>query len=133
MLSAYPWAQDAIESRTLASPTVLAYLDSLIATMLDGGLSADLVHHAMHALSTRMWGFTRDVLPTPRLPEDPVERRVALSTYAQSFPAIIRMSTTSPHAGTACDADAEFTFALDLLLTGIASLHHTGWTRDAPS
>lgn len=126
-LIAHPWARDAVESRTLASPDVLAYMDSLMATMFDGGLSADLVHHAMHALSTRMWGFTRDVMPTPSLPADPAQRAAAMTDYARTYPAIVRMATTAPGAGADCDDDAEFAFALDLLLDGIARRHDEGW------
>ncbi|MGC3992696.1 MAG: TetR/AcrR family transcriptional regulator C-terminal domain-containing protein [Propionicimonas sp.] len=127
VLLAHPWARDAIESRTLATATTLAYMDSLMAAMLAGGLSADLVHHAMHTLSTRMWGFTRDVLPTPRVPEAPEERARALSDFSASYPAIVRMATTSSHAGASCDEDAEFAFALDLILDGIGRLHEDGW------
>lgn len=128
VIAAHPWARTAIETRTSASPTVLAYMDSLMAIMFAGGLSADLVHHAMHALSTRMWGFTRDVLPTPSLPAEPQPRAQALSEFAASYPAIVRMATTAPHAGAACDEDAEFSFALDLLIDGFARLHEQEWS-----
>lgn len=123
----HSWLPDAIESRVVATPTLLAYLDDLIGIMLDGGLSADLVHHAMHALSVRMWGFTRDVVPMPALPDEPAARAQALATYAASYPSIIRMATTAPAAGAGCDADAEFAFALDLLLDGVERLHALGW------
>jgi len=125
VLVRHPWARDAIESRPLATPAVLAHMDSLMALMFDGGLSPELVHHSMHALSTRMWGFTRDVLPTPKPPDDPEERARAMADFAESYPAIVRMATTSPHAGLACDDDAEFEFALDLLLSGIERLNET--------
>nr|WP_156609903.1 TetR/AcrR family transcriptional regulator [Auraticoccus cholistanensis] len=128
VMQAHPWAQAAIETRATASPTVLAYMDSLMAVMFDGGLSADLVHHAMHALSTRMWGITRDVLPTPEAPADPALRAHAMSEFAAAYPAIVRMATTAPHAGAGCDDDAEFAFALDLLVDGIARLHEQGWS-----
>jgi len=128
VMTAHPWAQTAIETRTKASPTVLAYMDSLIAILFEGGLSPDLVHHAMHALSTRMWGITRDVLPTPAVPDDPAERARAMTGFAASYPAIVRMATTAPHAGEACDDDAEFAFALDILLDGFQRLHAAGWT-----
>jgi len=128
LMNQHPWAQGAIETRTSASPAVLAHMDALMAHMFDGGLSADLVHHAMHALSTRMWGFTRDVLPTPTLPEDPDQRAAALAGYAQQYPAIIRMATSAPRAGDECDSDAEFRFALDILLDAIERLHESGWT-----
>ncbi|MDL5350706.1 TetR/AcrR family transcriptional regulator C-terminal domain-containing protein [Microbacterium sp. zg-YB36] len=127
VMNAHPWAQTAIETRATASPTVLAYMDSLMAIMFEGGLSADLVHHAMHALSTRMWGITRDVLPTPAVPEDPIARAQAMAAFAGAYPAIVRMASTAPHAGAACDDDAEFAFALDLLIDGFARLHEQGW------
>lgn len=126
-LRSHGWAREAIETRELATPRVLAHMNSLMDAMFAGGLSADLIHHAMHALSTRMWGFTRDVLPTPSLPDDPDERAAAMAGYAEQYPAIIRMATTAPGAGTACDEDAEFDFALDLLLDGVDRLHREGW------
>jgi AcrR family transcriptional regulator len=124
----HPWAREAIETRTTASATVLAYMDALMGTMFDGGLSADLVHHGMHALSTRMWGFTRDVLPTPAVPEDPQEREAAMRAFAAAYPSIVRMATTATDAGHACDEDAEFAFALDILLDALERLHADGWT-----
>lgn len=127
-LRTHPWAQDAIETRTLASPVVLQYMNHLMASMFDGGLSPDLVHHAMHALSTRMWGFTRDVMPTPQLPEADADRDAALAGFAREYPAIVRMATTAHGAGAACDSDAEFAFALDLLLDGVERLHDDGWS-----
>lgn len=125
-LRRHPWTQGAIESRTIATPTVLAHMDALMAIMFAGGLSADLVHHAMHALGTRMWGFTRDVLPMPPLPAG-AERELALAAFASRFPAIAQMATTASGAGDGCDSDAEFAFALDLLIDGIDRLHTAGW------
>lgn len=132
-LSSHAWAVDAIATRTAASPVVLAYMDSLMASMFDGGLPADLVHHAMHALSTRMWGFTLEVMPTPTVPDDPATRASAMSAFSASYPAIARMATTAPGAGTACDSDTEFAFALDLLLEGVARRHSEGWTSTGSS
>ena len=127
-VSSHAWTRQAIETREHATPRVLAHMDALMADMFAGGLSADLVHHAMHALSTRMWGFTRDVLPTPVPPDDPRERAAVMAAFATTYPAIIRMATTAPHAGRACDDEAEFSFALDLLLDGIRRRHEQSWT-----
>ncbi len=115
----HPWATDAIATRTHATPTVLAYLDSLMGLLLAGGLSVDLLHNAMHALSTRMWGFTREVFPTPAVPADPTERAAMYERFRSEYPNIVAMSAGSAHAGAGCDAQAEFEFALDLLLDGI--------------
>lgn len=124
----HDWATAAIESRTLASPIVLHYMDALMGILRSGGLSFDLVHHAMHALSTRMWGFTREVFPTPQLPADAEQRTAALQGFARDYPNIVGMTVAIADSGGACDSDAEFTFALDLLLDGIEQKHQSGWT-----
>ena len=127
ILVAHPWMREAIETRPLATPQALAHMDALMAAMFDGGLSADLVHHAMHALSTRMWVFTRDAMPTPSVPEDPHERERVVAAFTASYPSIMRMATYAPHAAAGCDEDAEFGFALDLILAGVYQLHQGGW------
>ena len=122
-IDAHPWAWGAIETRTLAGPAVLGYMDSLMGIMFAGGLSADVVHEGMHVLSTRMWGFTRDVLPTPQMPTDPAEQARAFEMYAQHYPNIVRMATTATGAGTDCDSQAEFEFALDIIIDGLRRRH----------
>ena len=122
-IEAHPWAWGAIEARTSAGPAVLGYMDSLMGIMFAGGLSADLVHEGMHVLSTRMWGFTRDVLPTPELPTDPEEQARAFEAYAQHYPNIVRMATTATGAGSDCDSQAEFEVALDIIIDGLRRRH----------
>jgi AcrR family transcriptional regulator len=114
----HAWAREAIVSRTRSSSMVLGYMDALIGTLRAGGLPIDLVHNTMHALSTRMWGFTREVFPTPELPADPVERDAMLAEYRRVLPNIVAMAGAVAHAG-GCDDEAEFAFALDLLLDGV--------------
>lgn len=128
VLAARPWAVEAIETRQESSPTVLAYMDALIGIMRHGGLSPDLVHHAMHALSSRMWGLTRDVFPTPAVPVEPTERQIMMNQVALEYPNIAEMATTVTASGAGCDADTEFEFALDVLLDGFDRLHREGWT-----
>ncbi|WP_438354544.1 TetR/AcrR family transcriptional regulator [Microbacterium sp. CJ88] len=115
----HAWAQEAIVTRTRSSVAVLSYMDALIGILRAGGLPIDLVHNAMHALSTRMWGFTREVFPTPQLPADPAERAATLAEFARVYPNIVHMADAVSHAG-GCDDEAEFAFALDLLLDGFA-------------
>ena len=113
-----------IESRTAASPVVLDHMESLVAVFRAGGLSVDLTHHAMHALGTRMWGFTQEVFPTPATPAEPEAREAVLGRFAERYPAIVEMATTTG----GCDDQVEFEFALDLLLDGIERLHHQRWS-----
>ena len=57
----HPWARQVLESRTNKTPAVLGYMDSFIGMFLAGGFSVDLTHHVMHALGSRMWGFTQEL------------------------------------------------------------------------
>src|SRR2546427_5447354 len=51
----HPWASRVMESRTEPTPTVLAYMDSMIGMFRAGGFSMDLTHHAMQdRKSTRL-------------------------------------------------------------------------------
>src|SRR5206468_4204494 len=43
------------------TPTVLAYMDSMIGMLRAGGFSMGLTHHAMHAMGSRLMGFTQEL------------------------------------------------------------------------
>lgn len=127
-LAAHPWLRRAIETRARRTPAVLRHMEAVTACFLDGGLSADLTHHAMHALGNRIWGFSPELFnPGPggvpgrstAPPVDPAELPSIL-TIAQDA------SQRRPGA-VGCDEDAEFGFALDLILHAVARLHAAGW------
>jgi AcrR family transcriptional regulator len=127
------WASQVVESRTQATPVVLDYMNSLIGMFRAGGFSVDLTHHVMHALGTRMWGFTQEVFPTPEPPADPGARDAMFGELAARYPHIIEMATAGGHdeestVGGGCDDQFEFEFALDLLLDGFDRLHREGWS-----
>jgi AcrR family transcriptional regulator len=131
------WASQVIESRTHAPPVVLDYMNSLIGMFLAGGFSADLTHHVMHALGSRMWGFTQEVFPTPQPPADPDARAAMLRQAAERYPHIIQIATVGAHdeestVGRGCDDQFEFEFALDVLLDGFERLHQQGWSSTDP-
>lgn len=133
----HPWARPVIESRTTKSVAVLEHLDSVAELFLAGGLSADLTHHAMHAIGSRVWGFTQDVFDTPdpdpgSTRPDPETRRL----LAQRLPSLALVADAVNHdhgsvVGAGCDDQFEFEFALDLLLDGIERLHARHWTSAA--
>ena len=127
------WASQVIESRTNAPPVVLDYMDSLIGMFRAGGFSVDLTHHVMHALGSRMWGFTQEVFPTPPPPADPEARAAMFSQVAARWPHIVEVATASAHdersaVGPGCDDQFEFEFALDALLDGFERLHREHWS-----
>lgn len=134
----HPWARRALETRTTRTPAVLGQIDATAAVFLAGGFSGELTHHVMHALGSRMWGFTQELFddpatagPTP--PPDPATVRAMVERY----PHLAATALTATHedgsvVGRGCDDQAEFEFALDLMLDGFARLLEQGW-RPAPS
>jgi len=126
VLLRHPWAPGVIESRTTMSPTVLRYFDSLTGLLLGGGLSADLAHHALHALGSRALGFSQELFDPAAGAGDESERM--LEDYADRLPNLVGMLTEIAHDDPDntlgwCDDQAEFEFALDLILDGLERLN----------
>jgi AcrR family transcriptional regulator len=139
----HPWARQVIESRTTKSPAVLAYMDDFIGLFLAGGFSVDLTHHVMHALGSRMWGFTQELFDDQAGPAaegaaaesqaNAPEQAAMLQEMAARYPNILQVARAAGHeedsvVGRGCDDQFEFEFALDLLLDGFERLHGHGWT-----
>ncbi|MFC5070241.1 ATP-binding protein [Kitasatospora cinereorecta] len=107
--------------RDRSTPAVLAYLDSMAGSFRAGGLSADLTHHVMHAMGSRLLGFSQELFDTsgPSGPPEPAP--------AARYPHIAELAATTAHdkgstVGGGCDDQFEFEFALDLLLDGFERL-----------
>jgi hypothetical protein len=80
----------------------------------------------MHALGTRIWGFTQELFQNPRPAANPGE---AARELASRYPHAAELAAAVTHdrgsvVGGGCDDQFEFEFALDLLLDGVARLHH---------
>lgn len=139
----HPWLRVAIEGAAQRTPAVLGHMDALAGELASGGLSYDLVHHAMHALGHRIWGFNPEAFSTPaapagraaqraeQMPPPPPseEQEAALAAIADRFPhiAAIAADAAERHPGGACDEQEEFEFTLDLLVESFARLHAAGW------
>jgi AcrR family transcriptional regulator len=126
------WASQVIESRTTQTPTVLAYMDSMIGIFLAGGFSVDLTHHVMHALGSRILGFSQELF-NPPVGVDPHVQAAALRSMSGTYPHLARVAARADHdegsaVGPGCDDQFEFEFTLDLLLDGIETLRRRGWT-----
>ncbi|MEV0429488.1 TetR/AcrR family transcriptional regulator C-terminal domain-containing protein [Micromonospora sp. NPDC050495] len=142
VLLRHPWAALAVESRTTATPAILAYLDSVIGALRSGGLSVDLTHHVMHALGSRALGFSQELFDDSRRAgrSGPVESEPPTAPppeFAARFPHVAEIATAAAHddtsvVGAGCDDQFEFEFALDLLLDGIERRHQQGWTSHHP-
>jgi AcrR family transcriptional regulator len=128
----HPWARRVMETQTAPTPAVLAYTDAMIGTFLAGGLSVDLTHHVMHALGSRIFGFTQELHQDGHV-SDPAELAAMAQQLAEVFPNVVAVATSRLHdegsvVGTGCDDQFEFEFALDLLLDGVDRLHQAGWS-----
>ncbi|TCC00165.1 TetR family transcriptional regulator [Micromonospora zingiberis] len=138
-LRRHPWAPLAIETRNMATPALLAYLDSVVGTLRAGGFSANLAHHVMHAMGSRILGFSQELFDTARDAgrsgrTTPAPPTAALPPeVAARFPHLAEIATAASHddasvVGQGCDDQFEFEFALDLLLDGIERLQQQAWT-----
>jgi AcrR family transcriptional regulator len=119
----HPWASRVMETRTEPTPVVMAYMDSMIAMFRAGGFSIDLTHHAMHAMGSRLMGFSQELFnDSPETsPEVEAETWTAL---ADTYPSIFELYLAVSHddgsvVGPGCDDRFEFEFALDLMLDGL--------------
>jgi AcrR family transcriptional regulator len=125
----HPWASRVLESRTDPTPTVLQYMDSMIGIFRAGGFSIDLTHHAMHAMGSRLLGFSQELFDDS-VDLDPAATAVMLQRMAGRYPSITELVTAITHddasvVGQGCDDQFEFEFALDLLLDGLERLRDT--------
>src|SRR5262245_42666722 len=126
MLLRHPWASRVMESRTRPTPTVMAYMDSMIAMFVAGGFSIDLIHHVMHAMGSRLMGFTQEMFNDQTDEEQPFQPEM-LEQLKHVYPSIYALYLTVNHedesvVGAGCDDQFEFEFALDLMLDGIERL-----------
>jgi AcrR family transcriptional regulator len=120
------WASRVMESRTRPTPTVMAYMDSMIAMFTAGGFTIDLTHHVMHAMGSRLMGFSQELFNDQSDEDEPFQPEM-IEQLGQAFPSIYQLYVAVNHddastVGPGCDDQYEFEFALDLMLDGIERL-----------
>ena len=125
----HPWASQVIESRTDPTPTVIGYMDAMIGIFRAGGFSIDLTHHAMHALGSRLLGFSQELFDDSSGDGAEIEE-LQHQWMAERYPHITEMVAAISHddesvVGSGCDDQFEFEFALDLTLDGLERLRTT--------
>lgn len=126
VLLRHPWAPRVIESRKNPSPATFAYFESVIGILRTGGFSVDMTHHALHALGSRVLGFTQELFKdSDELASGP-DAAAMYAQMADRFPYMIEMAMAVSHDGGlgGCDDDVEFAFALDLILDGLDRLRN---------
>jgi AcrR family transcriptional regulator len=119
----HPWAPRTVETRTAPGPAVLQYANAVIGILREGGFSIAQAHHALHILGSRVLGFTQALFDDSGDLEPEAAAALARELGA-SHPYAVEMALAVTHGGALgrCDDDAEFEFALDFILDGLARL-----------
>ncbi|MCW6006568.1 TetR/AcrR family transcriptional regulator C-terminal domain-containing protein [Micromonospora sp. CPCC 205371] len=122
----HPWAPRAVQAQTAPGPAALHYINAVIGILREGGFSIAQTHHALHILGSRVLGFTQDLFDDSGDLEPEAAASLA-SALGQSHPYAVEMALAVTHAGTLgpCDDDAEFEFALEFILDGLARLQQS--------
>ncbi len=124
----HKWVPSVFETRTAISPVTMRYFNAMLGIVREGGFSYDLAHHAMHALGSRMLGFTQELFEPDNPDEtDDEEAMEMMGQMADQLPYLVGMMMEISHDDPDstigwCDDDTEFNFALDLVLDGLERL-----------
>lgn len=120
VLLGHPWAARVIETRSEPGPATVRYMDVIAGILLDGGFNADLAHHALHVLGSRVLGFSQD-LYDDKGEVDPEAAAAFARQLAQAYPSVGAIALAASHEGGlgGCDDDTEFAFGLDLIIEGL--------------
>ena len=119
----HPWAARTIETRSAPGPAALRYINAVLGIFREGGFSIAQAHHGLHILGSRALGFTQDLFDDSGDLDPETAARLA-DALGATHPYVVEMALAVTHSGAlgACDDDAEFEFALDLILDGLARL-----------
>lgn len=131
VLLRHSWAPGVIGTRTVLSPALLLYYESLLGLMRAGGFSYDLAHHALHALGSRALGFSQELFQPAGAVQGDQDANPILEQMVTRLPHLVGMITAISHDDPDstlgwCDDQAEFEFGLDLILDGLDRVRAAG-------
>ena len=112
MVRRHPWAPALFAARPRVRLPLMIFLDGVMGTLLGAGFSPQLAHTALHVLDSRILGFTRDLFDPAGQPAPDAAFLEALGSG--TMPHAARIVAEATH-----DEEAEFAFALDLILDGL--------------
>ncbi|MFC7490003.1 MULTISPECIES: TetR/AcrR family transcriptional regulator [unclassified Knoellia] len=119
----HPWMPTVLQSRTTMSLEVVRYYDGVVAILMAGGFGHDLTHHSLHALGSRVIGFSQELFDPGDGGEDTSQE--VLAQMAEVVPNLVAMMANAPHTDGPeqtlgfCDDQTEFEFGLDVVLDGL--------------
>ena len=116
----HPWAPGVMDTRSGLGITTARYVDSIVGTLRSGRLSYDLIHHSMHALGSRMFGFSQELGEEDgdSGDSDALAQMAALVPHLAEMLSVVRHDDPGSTLGW-CDDQFEFEFGLDIVLDGL--------------
>ena len=119
VLLRHPWAPWIMNERGAPGPNAVRHVDGIVGIMRAGGMSYDLIHHALHAIGSRVYGYVQELSDDTAAPA-PVELE-QLATFAPNLAGMLaEVAHDDPDSTLGwCDDQTEFEFGLDLLLEGL--------------
>jgi len=118
----HPWAVQVLQQRDTPTPAMLGHVDRVLGILRRGGCSVELSHHALHLLGSRILGFSQDLFDdSPDNRSDAATLAGQFAGWASTYPHVVELGMAVSHNGSlgGCDDDAEFDFALDVILAGL--------------
>ena len=118
------WACSLMMRRATVSPDRMRWMEAVLRTFREAGFSADMTHHAYHAIDSHITGFTLWQVSMPfETKEELVDMAEGFLSQipADVYPYVIEhaeqhLAPSSP------DGKSEFEFGLDLILDGLERL-----------
>ncbi|WP_438854410.1 TetR/AcrR family transcriptional regulator [Agromyces sp. M3QZ16-3] len=119
VLLRHPWAPVVIDQRKSFSPAMVQHVDGIVGVMRAAGMSHDLIHHSLHAIGNRIYGYVQELSDDGQAP--PPGQLEQMQAFAPHLAAMLaEVAHVDPESTLGwCDDQVEFEFGLDLLLEGI--------------
>lgn len=119
VLLRHPWAPWIMNARGAPGPNATRHVDGIVGIMRAGGMSFELIHHSLHAIGSRVYGYVQELSDdTDAPPPAQLEQLAALAPNLAAMLAEVAHVDDGATLGW-CDDQTEFEFGLDLLLEGI--------------
>ena len=123
VLVRHPWAASLMLLPSRTSSARLRYMEGILGSLREGGFSAEMTHHAYHALDSHISGFTLWEVHFQFTAEEADE---VASTFLgrlgpDEYPYLLEHAGVHMNEARA-DDEGEFAFGLDLILDGLERL-----------
>jgi len=118
----HPWACNLLGTPATPSPSRLRWMDAVLGRLRAAGFSAELTHHAYHALDSHIVGFTLWVLPYLAITRERPDfaQQVVHQLPLAELPHLAEH--IEYHMADKPTDTSEFDFGLELLLDGLERL-----------